>query len=161
LKYAVQRDALRSGRLEKDILDSIATDFFSKFNPKSHMSTTSIVVLLVVAILWIFIWRRSGLRNGRAYGNCVAEHLGLSNNLFHSLLDNGVDGPSLMLLAALEKAGLSAQQASIELGPSLDRGARQLEARFGPQRMIQDAKPIITSLVEQWEARQQDEAPQH
>ena len=38
-------------------------------------------------------------------------------------------------------------QASIELGPILQRGIERLEARFGPQEMYDMAKPIVARLV--------------
>jgi hypothetical protein len=50
-------------------------------------------------------------------------------------------------LASLEKSKLDLDQASIELGPSLSRGIERLEARFGPQEMIDKAKPIVARLV--------------
>jgi len=118
------------------------------------MSTTAIVVLLLVVGVGVLVWKRSGMSAGRAFGNRVAQHIGIPKNLFHSLLDNGVNGPSLVLLATLEKAGLTVEQAGVELGPSLARGASQLEARFGVQGMLEEAKPTIARLVTQWEAKQ-------
>jgi hypothetical protein len=119
------------------------------------MTTSAIIALLVFASLLALIWKRSGLGAGRAFGNRIANHLGIPKNLFHSLLENGVTGPSLSVLATLERAGLSLEQASVELGPSLARGANRLEARFGHQKVIEDAKPTISALVTQWEAKQE------
>ena len=107
-------------------------------------------VVAIVALL-VFFWNRSGIGSGRSLGNRVAAHIGIQRSLFYSLLDHGVKGSSRDLLAALEKSKLSLDQASVKLGPSLSRGIERLEAHFGPQEMVEKAKPIVARLVAQGE----------
>ena len=109
--------------------------------------TAAIVGVVVVVALVVFFWRRSGVGSGRTLGNRVAAHIGIQRSLFYSLLDHGVKGSSRDLLASLEKSKLSLDQASVELGPSLSRGIERLEAHFGPQEMVDEAKPIVARLV--------------
>lgn len=111
-------------------------------------------LLAIWLLFMIFTWTRGGLGKGRKFGNRIATHLGMSNNLFHSVLENGVNGPSLQLLATLEMAGISLQEASVQLAPWLQRGLDALESRFGNQNMIELAKPIVTALWAQWETSQ-------
>ncbi|UCV12810.1 hypothetical protein KI614_06245 [Dechloromonas denitrificans] len=79
----------------------------------------------------------------------------MSNNFFHTVLENGVTGPSLQVLAMLDGAGLTLQQSSVQLAPSLERGLVALENRFGRQEMIEAAKPVVTALLKEWEELQQ------
>ena len=119
------------------------------------MFTYIVVTLAVVwVLLMVFVWTRGGLGKGRKFGNKIAEHLGMSNNFFHSVLENGVSGPSLQLLAALEGTGCTLERASIELAPSLERGLVALENRFGRQEMIENAKPLVAHMLREWETLQ-------
>lgn len=117
-----------------------------------------------VGFIWILamvlVWTRGGLGKGRKFGNKIAKHLGMSNNFFHSVLENGGSGPSLQLLAMLEGAGCSLERASIELAPSLERGLIALESRFGRQRMIDSAKPVVAQLLHEWERLQEQRVQQ-
>lgn len=117
-------------------------------------------LVVAVGVVWIFVvvlvWIRGGLGRGRKFGNKIAKHLGMSNNFFHSVLESGVSGPSLQLLAILEGADFSLELASIELAPSLDRGLVALESRFGRQDMIDTAKPIVARLLNEWERLQEE-----
>jgi hypothetical protein len=111
-------------------------------------------------LLMLFLWTRGGLWKGRKFGNKVAQHLGMSNNFFHSVLENGVKGSSLQLLGILDVTRLTLEQASVQLGPSLNRGLVALEERFGRQEMIENAKPLVAKLVSDWEAFQLQRASQ-
>ena len=102
----------------------------------------------------VLVWTRGGLGKGRKFGNKIAKHLGMSNNFFHSILENGVSGPSLQLLAMLEGTGCTLERASIELAPSLERGLIALENRFGRQEMIDNAKHIVVQILKDWETLQ-------
>lgn len=119
-----------------------------------------IYIALAIAAIWTLIWLRGGLSKGRKFGNKIAEHLGMSSSFFHSVLDNGVSGPSLQLLATLESAGCTLNRASVELAPSLKRGLFTLENRFGRQEMIDNAKPIVAQLMKGWEELQEQRAQQ-
>ncbi len=119
-------------------------------------SYIAVALLSVWIAFMILIWTKGGLRKGRKFGNKIAKHLGFTNNFFHSVLDNGTSGPSLQVLAILETGNLSVHQASVELGPSLRRGLTQLESKFGPQEMIENAKPIVMDLVREWEELQKN-----
>ena len=44
------------------------------------MSTTAIVVLLLVVGVGVLVWKRSGMSAGRAFGNRVAQHIGIPKN---------------------------------------------------------------------------------
>jgi hypothetical protein len=103
-----------------------------------------VVVLIAIAV---FFWRREGPGSGRAYGNRVAAHIGISRRVFWPLLDNGVQGSSRALLASLERDGVGVAAASARLAPSLIRGMERLEARFGTQAMYEEARPRIAAVL--------------
>tara|TARA_R110000851_G_scaffold111378_1_gene234678 strand:+ start:29217 stop:29585 length:369 start_codon:yes stop_codon:yes gene_type:complete len=107
---------------------------------------------LAVVVIWAYVWKVMGYGKGKAFGDRLADQLGWKRNFFHSVLENGVTGPSLSVLNFLESADMTKRQALIELAPSLDRGLMSLEARFGPQPMIENAKPQVAALIAEWEA---------
>lgn len=109
--------------------------------------TPAILGVVVLLALLVFFWQRSGPGSGRTFGNRIATHIGIPRSLFHSLLAHGVKGSPRELLASLEKATLDLDQASVELAPSLSRGIERMEAHFGPQEMVDRAKPIVASLM--------------
>lgn len=113
---------------------------------------------VVILVLWRFVSKRMGPGKDRAYGNKLAEHLGWEKDLFHSVLDNGVNGPSLMVLDSIEQMGVSLHQATVMLAPSLAHGLNKLASRSGPQAFIEEAKPIVKSLLEEWEAQSANKA---
>lgn len=113
------------------------------------------IAIAIPVLLIVLVWTRGGLGKGRKYGNKIARHLGMSNNFFHTVLENGVTGPSLQVLAMLDGAGLTLQQSSVQLAPSLERGLVALENRFGRQEMIETAKPVVAALMKEWEELQQ------
>lgn len=121
-------------------------------------------IAVVVGVVWlltmVLIWNRMGLGKGRRFGNKIANHLGMDKNFFHTVIDSGVSGPSLQLLAMLEGAGCSLERASIELAPSLERGLTALEARFGRQEMIDSAKPVVVRLLKEWAELQEQRGQQ-
>ena len=109
-----------------------------------------IIIICSAAILFAlagFFWKRYGVGSGRAFGNKIAKHNGLSRSTFWYLIDNGTKGSSQDLLISLERSNMGVDQASIEIGPTLQRGIERLEARFGPQEMYDLAKPIVARLV--------------
>jgi hypothetical protein len=108
-----------------------------------------LVGVAVLVGLALFFWKRSGPGSGRTFGNRIAAHIGMPRNVFHALLENGVKGSARELLASLEKSKPDLDEASVELGPSLNRGMERLESRFGPQEMYDKAKPIVARLVAQ------------
>lgn len=111
---------------------------------------TAILIATVVAALGI-VWKFAGLGAGRRYGNSIASHLGMERNVFHSILDNGVQGPSLVLLNGL--SNLPPHLAAIALAPSLARGLVALQSRFGDQPQLANAEVVIRELVSEWEQR--------
>lgn len=118
-------------------------------------TSTWILVAWAVAILvlWRFVAKRMGLGKSRAYGDKLAVHLGWEKKFFHSVLDNGVNGPSLMVLNSIEQMGVTLHQAAVMLAPSLAHGLNKLASRFGPQAMVEEAEPIVKGLLEEWEAQ--------
>ena len=119
---------------------------FSQWSKPLIYAPTVIGVVTLVAIL-VFFWRRSGLGSGRAFGNKIAAHIGIQRSLFYSILDHGTKDSSRELLASLAKSKYSAEAASVELGPTLVKGIERLEAHFGEQEMVNDAKPKIKKLI--------------
>jgi hypothetical protein len=118
---------------------------------RSLISEAAIVGVATLLALAVFLWKRVGIGSGRKLETRVAAHLGIPRNLFHSLVEHGVVGSSRDLLATLEKSRLSLHQASVELAPSLARGAQRLEAHFGPQEQLDHAKPVIARLLAEYE----------
>jgi hypothetical protein len=49
---------------------------------------------------------------------------------------------------------MTLDEASVELGPSLNRGYERLAARFGAQEMYDNVKPIVARLLAASESRQ-------
>ncbi|WP_296491651.1 hypothetical protein [Rhodoferax sp.] len=107
---------------------------------------TVIGVVTLLAIL-VFFWKRSGLGSGRRFGNKIAQHIGIQRSLFYSILDHGTRDTSRKLLASLANSKLGVAEASVELGPTLVKGVERLEAHFGEQEMVNDAKPKIMKLI--------------
>jgi hypothetical protein len=120
------------------------------------MSTWGIVLIVAWLLFMVFIWKRMGLGKGRSYGNRLAKYLGWNKNFFHTVLETGFGNTSLTFLNSLEQAGLSHHQATVLLSPHLARGLHALESRFGPQAMIEQARPTVESLLSQWQATQND-----
>jgi hypothetical protein len=115
--------------------------------------TAAILGVGVLIGLLVFLWSQVGIGSGRMLRNRVAAHIGISRSLFRTLLVNGVKGSPRDLLVSLEKSKLDLDQASIELAPSLSRGIERLEARFGPQEMIDKVKPIVARLMSEADHR--------
>lgn len=109
--------------------------------------TPAILGVVVLFALLVFFWKRSGPGSGRTFGNRIATHIGIPRNLFHSLLAHGVKDSSRELLVSLEKSKLDLDQASVKLAPTLSRGIERMEAHFGPQEMVDNAKPIVAKLM--------------
>lgn len=110
--------------------------------------------------LAVFFWRRSGFGSGRRFGNRIAAHLGLPRDLFHAVLDHGVQGDSSReLLAALEALQLDPDRAGLRLAPTLARGVERLEAHFGPQERLDRAKPVVARLVARAQAQDGRQRP--
>ena len=114
-------------------------------------TVVGVVVLLGLAV---FFWMRSGPRSGRTFGNRIAAQIGIPRNVFHGLLEYGARGSPRELLASLERSKLTLDEASVKLGPTLNRGMERLEARFGAQEMYDRAKPIVARLLAESESRQ-------
>ncbi len=122
------------------------------------LNEAAIVGIVTLVALAAFFWKRNGIGSGRAFGNRIAAHIGIPKSLFHSLLEHGVVGSSRDLLASLEKSQLSLNQASIELGPTLSRGAERLYAHFGAQESLKQAEPIVARLLSEYERKQSAQA---
>lgn len=118
------------------------------------MSTWAIVILVVWLLFMALIWKRMGVWSGRSYGNALAKYLGWSSGFFHTALDEGSGSSGLLLLNTLKQQGLSHHEATVRLSPYLARGLNALDARFGPQAMIEQARPTAESLLAQWTASQ-------
>ena len=113
--------------------------------------SAALVGLAALIALLVFFWRRSGLGSGRAFGNRIAAHIGLPKNVFHMLLTHGVAGSPRDLLVSLAKSKPGLDEASVELGPLLAKGIARMEARFGKQEMVDQAKPVVARLVSEYE----------
>ena len=109
--------------------------------------TAALVGVVALCALLVFFWRRNGIGSGRGYGNRVAAHIGIPKSLFHSLMAHGAPGSYRQLLASLEKAGLTLDQAGAELAPTLAKGVERMEAHFGPQETLEAVKPLVARLV--------------
>jgi len=112
-----------------------------------------IIIVVIVYSLWRFVWRKAGLGEGRQYGNQLAKHLGWKKNLFHTILENGVDGPSLMLLNTVKHEDLDDHQATVLLAPNLSRGISALTHRFGAQDQLAEPWEQVEKLYAEWESQ--------
>lgn len=113
--------------------------------------SAALVGLAALVALLVFFWRRSGIGSGRAFGNRIAAHIGIPKNVFHMLLTHGASGSPRDLLASLARSNIGLDQASVQLGPPLAKGIQRMEARFGRQEMVDNAKPIVERLVSELE----------
>lgn len=107
--------------------------------------------LVVLVALAVFFWRRDGPGSGRSFGNRIASHLGIQRSVFHSLMDIGAGDTSRKTLAMLQKSGVSLEQAAEKIAPTLSKGISRMEARFGPQQGVDEAKPVVERLQRQQE----------
>lgn len=119
----------------------------------STITWSIVVIVLGILAIWVFIWKKAGLGEGKKYGNKLAEHLKWKNNFFHTVLENGIDGPSLMVLNSVKQANVDHHQATVMLAPYLARGAAALIQRFGSQPQIDNAIPTIENLLVEWESQ--------
>ena len=113
------------------------------------MVAPALLGLLVLIAIAVFFWKRNGAGSGRSFGNRIASHLGIKRSVFHALMDVGSTDPSRKVLSTLEQSGWSVEQAAIQLAPALSKGIERMDARFGPQQMIDEAKPIVARLLAQ------------
>lgn len=110
-------------------------------------NTTIIFIAAILIALIFFLWKRFGIDSGRGFGNKIAKHNGLRRNTFWDLLKNGVEDSAFDFLKSLERSNMDLDQASIAVGPTLQKGIERLEARFGTQEIYEAAKPIVARLV--------------
>jgi hypothetical protein len=96
--------------------------------------------------LAVFFWTQIGPGSGRGLGNRVAAHIGLPRGVFYALLENGVKDSARDALLALMREKVGVEDASVRLAPALAKGLERLEARFGPQGIYDDAKPLLARL---------------
>jgi hypothetical protein len=108
---------------------------------------TPLIGIVALVAMMVFFWKRYGPGSGRSLGNKIASHLGIQRGLFYSILDHGVKDSRRDVLAALEKSKVGVEAASIQIAPTLLRGIERLEAHFGEQEMVNDAKPRISKLL--------------
>ncbi len=108
---------------------------------------TIILTAAILIVLMFFFWKHFGIGSGRTFGNKIAKHIGLRPSTFWYLIDNGAKGPALDLLKSLEESNTSLDQASVTLGPVLQKGIERLETRFGTQDIYEVAKPVVARLV--------------
>jgi len=108
---------------------------------------TAIFGAAILMALAFFLWKRFGIDSGRAFGNRIAKHNGLRRSTFWYLIKNGVEDSAYDFLRSLEQSNTSLDQASIAVGPILQKGIERLEARFGTQEIYETAKPVVDRLV--------------
>lgn len=101
----------------------------------------------ILIVLILFLWKRFGIDSGRGFGNKIAKHNGLRRSTFWYLIKNGVEDSAYDFLISLERSNISLDQASIAVGPILEKGIERLEARFGTQGIYDVAKPVVARLV--------------
>jgi hypothetical protein len=119
----------------------------------------TLVGLGVLVALAVFFWQWLGPGSGRGFGNRVAAQVGIPRNAFHALLAHGAKGSPRELLAQLQASGMGVERAGEELGPVLARGIERMEAHFGPQDMVDAAKPVVAALVAAQARRAAAEGP--
>lgn len=124
------------------------------------MGTTAWVILCVLGFAAVWLWKNHsnykamGLGDGRKFGNQVADAAGLEHNLFHTIFDNGdTPAPTLMMLNAMQRAGLSPMDAAVEVAPFLLDGLYKLEEKWGPQPQLKTAQPVVRKLYEMYESK--------
>jgi len=94
-------------------------------------------------------WGMRRASRGKKFGNEIADSMVVSRRLFHSAVEEGGLGMHLILLASMKDQGQSVIEAREAMLPFLANGLLALEQRFGPQAMINEAKPIVFDLLQE------------
>jgi len=93
------------------------------------------------------LWGMRIASKGKAFGNEIADSMGISRNLFHTAVETGGFNMHLIVLASLKDEGKSVVDARELILPFLAQGLAALEQRFGRQNEIDHAKPIVHELL--------------
>ncbi|MCO7527733.1 hypothetical protein NJH54_24900 [Pseudomonas asiatica] len=77
---------------------------------------------------------------GKAYGNQVADLLGIHRGLYHGAMEEGGCQMHLIKLFQLKQEGHSLEDVALHSCDYLLSGLAKLEMRFGPQTQIGQAR---------------------
>ena len=85
---------------------------------------------------------------GKAFGNQVADLLGIHRGLYHGAMEEGGCELHMIKLYYLKEEGCSIEQVGIHSIKFLVPGLSVLRARFGPQPQIESAHGKIMAFAD-------------
>lgn len=86
-------------------------------------------------------------RRGKAFGNEVADYIGMHRSLYHGAMEEGGCRLHMIQLASYKASGMSVGEVADLSVPFLIPGLRSLEERFGSQELILDARRHVYGLM--------------
>lgn len=86
-------------------------------------------------------------RKGKAFGNEVADYIGMHRSLYHGAMEEGGCRLHMIQLASYKAGGMSVGEVAHLSVPFLLPGLRNLEERFGSQELILDARRQVYGLM--------------
>ena len=86
-------------------------------------------------------------RKGKAFGNEVADYIGMHRSLYHGAMEEGGCLLHMIKLAALKDEGKGIPEVAEHSFQYLLPGLRNLEERFGSQELILDARRHVYGLM--------------
>lgn len=86
-------------------------------------------------------------RKGKAFGNEVADYIGMHRSLYHGAMEEGGCSLHMIKLAAQKDDGMSLEEAAHFSIPFLLPGLRTLEDKFGSQDLILHARRQVYGLI--------------
>lgn len=84
---------------------------------------------------------------GQAFGNRVAESIGMNSSLFHSAIEEGGLNMHLLILFQFEEQGKSYSEVCDYMLPFVLKGLNVIESRFGPQELIDQARAAANGFL--------------
>lgn len=84
---------------------------------------------------------------GKAFGNRVADLLGVHRSLFHGAMEEGGCQMHMIKLYQLKKDGEPIDRVALHSCEFLFPGLRILEGRFGQQALIEEAKANVLAYM--------------
>lgn len=107
------------------------------------------------------IWAMRRASRGKGFGNEIADSMAISRSLFHTAIEEGGLGMHLIMLASLKDEGKSVLEAREIILPILANGIFSLEKRLGSLGAINEAKPIVSQLLQEIQSNTNDNQPNH
>ena len=84
---------------------------------------------------------------GKAFGNQVADFLGVHRSIYHGAMQEGGCELHMIKLYLLKKEGCSLKEVGMHSTTFLLPGMRVLKDRFGPQLQIEESRKNVIAFI--------------